>query len=84
MLLFFRNDLTEEKRYILLTILERYYFAIESLAFPLPQGFSSFFAFLGYKTISFEMFLQYVTRNIFELQVDVMKIIMAGTFQNLI
>ncbi|KAG5891684.1 hypothetical protein JTB14_020101 [Gonioctena quinquepunctata] len=75
----FVNNVNEDRRYIMFKLLEKYYFAVQSIAFPLPQGFTSFFTFLGYKTMDFEMFLQYINRNVFELQVDVMKIIMAET-----
>ncbi|KAL0278879.1 UNVERIFIED_CONTAM: hypothetical protein PYX00_000557 [Menopon gallinae] len=70
------QKLSEKQKYLLFTYFQRYYHAVDVLAYPLPQGFTSFFCYLGFATLSFNNFIQYLHNSVFELQIDVMKEIM--------
>ncbi|XP_063238658.1 protein pigeon isoform X2 [Bacillus rossius redtenbacheri] len=71
------DQLDEGRRLVLFHLLERYHYAVGSLAFPLPQGFTSFFTYLGYRALPRPAFLQYLQRSVLELHVDALKAIFA-------
>lgn len=71
------DSLDDTRRRLLFWLLERFLLAVDTIAFPLPQGFTSFFSFLGYRSLPFSTFMQYSQSFSFELQVDVMKAIMS-------
>lgn len=75
---FFSDSIEDDQRQLLLTSLQRLVHATDTLAFPLPQGFQSFIAYLGYRVMPAFMFNQYIRCNTFSLNVDVMKAILAG------
>lgn len=74
----YSDNIEDDQRRLLLTVLQRFANATDTLAFPLPQGFPSFITYLGYKVMSSTMFSQYVRCNTFSLNVDVMKKILTG------
>lgn len=74
----YSDRIPEELRRVLFALMERYYVAVDTLAFPFPQGFTSFFAYLGYRVFPTSKFIDYVRANVFQVNIDVMKAIMRG------
>ncbi|CAH1393019.1 unnamed protein product [Nezara viridula] len=70
------DELPSIKKKVYYIILERYASAVDTLAYPTPQGFSSFFTYLTYKTLPFDEFVQHIQARALTLQIDVMKIIL--------
>ncbi|KAK4299369.1 hypothetical protein Pmani_028344 [Petrolisthes manimaculis] len=57
----------------LFTLLERYHSATEAVAYPLPQGYNSFLAYLAHRCLPHHVFMQYVRRGVLQLNVDVLR-----------
>ncbi|KAK6623966.1 hypothetical protein RUM44_010823 [Polyplax serrata] len=70
------KNLHQKQRLILFTYYQRFYNAADTLAFPVPQGFTSFFCYLGFMSLSFQNFMMFLQNNVFDLQIDVMREIM--------
>ena len=62
----------------LFTLLERYHSATEAVAYPLPQGYNSFLAYLAHRCLPHSVFMQYVQRGVLQLNVDVLREIVYG------
>lgn len=62
----------------LFTLLERYHSATEAVAYPLPQGYNSFLAYLAHRCLPHSVFMQYVHRGVLQLNVDVLREIVYG------
>lgn len=73
-----RDEMDPTHALVSFSVLEQYYLAAEGAAFPLPAGFSSFFTYLGRRALPHHAFMQRLHRNVFELQIDVLKAILTG------
>ncbi|KAK9497509.1 hypothetical protein O3M35_004214 [Rhynocoris fuscipes] len=71
------DSLSGSKRRLLFALLQRYSLAIDRLAYPVPQGFPSFFTYLTYRSLNYERFIQCVQANALQLQIDVMRVILS-------
>ena len=79
-----REQLDEGVAWRMFSLLERYHLATEAVAYPLPQGYNSFLAYLAHRCLSQHVFMQYVKRGVLQLNVDVLREIIYGKFYYLI
>ncbi|XP_064605343.1 protein pigeon-like isoform X2 [Liolophura sinensis] len=56
-----------EREYELFQLFERFYMAVQELAYPTPPGFSTYFTVMGYRSLDLSLFLQYVDRGVLML-----------------
>ncbi|XP_076095546.1 protein pigeon-like [Mytilus galloprovincialis] len=61
------TDPTSEDEYELFQMFERYQRVCNEMAFPLPGGFASYFAALGFRNLTKHLFLQYVDYGVIQL-----------------
>ncbi|KAF2364238.1 Gamma-secretase-activating protein C-terminal domain [Trinorchestia longiramus] len=69
----FIEQLEGSVQHRLFALLERYYSATDAVAFPLPQGYNSFFAYLAYRVLPRHVFQQYLHSGVLHLNVDVLR-----------
>ncbi|XP_033745955.1 protein pigeon-like isoform X2 [Pecten maximus] len=61
-----------EDEYELFQLFERYYYTCQDLAFPILQGFSSYFTALGARCLNKSLLFQYIDRGVLQLTGDFM------------
>jgi len=59
----------KERAMVLYQVLECFYCALEELSYPCPKGFSNSFVTLGNQCLPRSVFLQYIERGVFSLNV---------------
>ncbi|OWF35045.1 protein pigeon-like [Mizuhopecten yessoensis] len=65
-------DPCTEDEYELFQLFERYYQTCQDLAFPILQGFSSYFTAIGARVLNKSLFFQYIDRGVLRLTGDFM------------
>lgn len=63
-------DPCTEDEYELFQLFERYYLTCQDLAFPILQGFSSYFTAIGARCLNKSLFFQYIDRGVLRLTGD--------------
>lgn len=61
------TDPTSEDEYELFQMFERYHRVCNEMAFPVPGGFASYFAALGFRNLTKHLFLQYVDYGVIQM-----------------
>ncbi|KAL5015062.1 hypothetical protein ScPMuIL_009332 [Solemya velum] len=66
-----------DEEYKFFQMLERYYVTVSKRAFPIPKGFHSLFTVLGFRSLDFSVFLQYVDAGVLQLTGEFMELVLS-------